>query len=215
MDAKTQFQRNATVLSAQGNPVGLIERVVVNPETNVLTDIVVRTGTLLKQGEKVVPIELVDETADSQIVLREEAGELEGCRPFEERRLIDENPDPPASTETEPAVIVGYPTLGAPLTTPPNDHIATRIEQNIPVGTVAMKEGAKVVTAEGKHVGNVERVLVDPSVDQITHLLVSKGLLLKEAKLIPIVWVMALGEDKVHLRVKKDAIESLQPVPMF
>jgi len=213
MDAKTQFQRNATILSAEGKQVGLIERVVVNPETNVLTDIVVRTGTLLKKEEKVVPVGLVDETAESQIVLREEAGELEGCPPFEEKRLVDEHPNSSASTRKEPPLIVGYPALGTPMAPVPTEKIVTRIEQNIPAGTVALKEGAKVVTAEGKHVGNVERVLVDPSVDQVTHLLVSKGLFLKEAKLIPIVWVMAFGEDNVHLRVKKDAIESLEPVP--
>jgi len=211
MDAKTQFHRNATILSAEGKSVGSIERVVVNPETHVLTDIVVSTGHKPHKEEKVVPVELVDETADGHIVLREEAGVLEGCAPFEERRPIAAESE---SAREEESPLVGYPILTSPITSSWRRNPSTRIERNIPDGTVAMKEGAKVVTAEGKFVGNVERILVDPTVDQITHLLVSRGFLLKEAKLIPITWVMSLGEDKIHLRVKKDSVESLDSIPI-
>jgi uncharacterized protein YrrD len=77
-----------------------------------------------------------------------------------------------------------------------------------------MKEGAKVITAEGKNIGSVERVLADPMVDQVTDLLVSRGLFTKEAKLIPIHWVMSMGEDKVHLRVSRESVEDLADVPL-
>lgn len=214
MYAKTQFQRNATVLSAEGRQVGSIERVVVNPETNVLTDIVVRTGTLFNQEEKVVPVGLIDETAEAQIVLREEAGMLEGCPPFKESHLVSEHPGPTSSTQNKPQVMTEFPMFGTPLEPSQNEQVITRIEQNIPDGTVAMKEGAQVVTAEGKNVGSVERILVDPAVDQITHLLVSKGFIVKDTKLIPIQWVMILGENEVHLRVKKDSVDALEPVLM-
>ena len=213
MDTKTQFQKNATILAADGGQVGSLERLVVNPVTKVLTDIVVRTGTLLNREEKVVPIGMVDETAESQIVLREEAGDLENFPLFEERHLVDENVDSALSVDDTPPMFVGYPYLGTTSVTPLSDErIVTRVEQNIPDGTIAMKEGAMVITSEGNHVGNVERVLVDPSVDQVTHLFISKGLLSKETKLIPMQWVLTLGEDKVHLRVRKDSVEALDPV---
>jgi sporulation protein YlmC with PRC-barrel domain len=212
MDAKTQYHRNATILSAEGKPVGSIERVVVNPQTHVLTDIVVSTGDRPNKEEKVVSVELVDETANGQIVLREEAGVLEGCPPFEERKPVPAESDPSAVEEESP--LAGYPILTSPMTSLQDEEASTRIERNIPQGTVAMKEGAKVVTAEGKLIGNVERILVDPTVDQITHLLVASGLFLKQARLIPIMWVMSLGEDKIHLRVKKDSVEALDPIPI-
>jgi uncharacterized protein YrrD len=216
MDTRIQFQKSATILTANGKQVGSLERVVVNPSTCVLTDIVVRTGTLLKQEEKVVPIELVAETNTSQIVLREEAGELKAFPPFEEERLVSENGRTRGSSSPadDARIFVGYPSVGTPVVSASNKPIVTRIEQNIPEGTVAMKEGAKVITAEGKNVGSVERVLADSSVDQITHLLVSRGLFTKEAKLIPIHWVMTMGEDKVHLRVSKDSVEDLGDIPL-
>lgn len=212
IDTKTQFHRNATILSAEGKRVGSIERVVVNPETHVMTDIIVRTGDRSNREEKVVPVELVDETADGQIILREEAGVLEGCPPFEERKQVPAASD--ASVLEDESPLVGYPILRSPIPSLQEEESETRVERNIPRGTVAMKEGAKVVTAEGKSVGHVERILIDPTVDQITHLLVASGLLMKEARLIPIAWVMSLGEDKIYLRVDKDSVESLDPIPI-
>ena len=214
MDTQVQFQKNATVLSADGREVGSLARLVVNPSTKELTDIVVRTGTLLNHSEKVVPIGMVAETNESQIVLRDEAEDLEFLPEFEETRLNNENEEIP-SDDPGP-VIVGYPSSGMPVVSSriELEQKLTHVEQNIPEGTVAMKEGAQVITAEGKHIGNVERVLVDPSVDQVTHLLVSTGLLTKETKLIPMKWIMMMGEDKVHLRVKKDTVENLASTPL-
>jgi hypothetical protein len=40
-------------------------------------------------------------------------------------------------------------------------------------------------------------------------LLISKGLLSKERKLIPITWVSIMGEDEVHLTVKEEAFENV------
>ena len=89
----------------------------------------------------------------------------------------------------------------------PGEEFVTRIEQNIPEGMVAMKEGAKVITADGKNLGKVERVLADSSVDEITHLLISTGMFTKEKRLIPMQWVESVSEDEVHLRLNKDSIE--------
>ena len=214
MIAKIQFQRGASVLTAEGVQIGTLERVVVNPAHNVLTDIVVRTGGLLNASEKVVPLGFVAETSETQVLLREEAGELESMPRFEEERLIEEHARSTAEVEQHP-VVMGYPVAGAPLVqAPAADRPVTRVEQNIPEGTVAVKEGAKVLTAEGKHVGNLERVLADPSAEEVTHLLISKGILAKEMKLIPRKWISSWGEEKVHLRVKRDTVERLAEAPL-
>ena len=41
----------------------------------------------------------------------------------------------------------------------------SNIEQNIPDGTIALKEGAKVLTAECKIVGRMECIMVDMPAD--------------------------------------------------
>ena len=216
MENKILLQKNADVLTPHGKTIGSLERVVLNPETKVVTDIVVRLGVFFDKEEKVVPVDLVADTTEHQIILSYEAGELDDFPPFEEKQVVaeDGDKDHAQSSEAAPPVIFGYAGAGLLTLPEPSEQIVTKIEQNIPKGTVAMKEGAKVLTAEGKHVGNVERVLADPSVDQVTHLLISRGLLIRELKLIPIKWVMKLGEDIVHLRVKKASVEDLNTVPI-
>jgi len=213
MDTKIQFQKKATVLAADGTQVGSIERVVVNTNSNVLTDIVVRKGGLLDQEEKVVPIGLVAETGESQIVLRDSAGTLEGFPDFEERRLVDGHKNGESQSTGAQPNVVGFPLMGAPVVAVPPTE-TTRIEQNIPDGTVALKEGARVISAEGKHIGNVESVLADPEVDQVTHLKISTGMFAREKRLIPINWVMIVGEDEVHLRVNKAKVQESAAVPI-
>jgi len=214
MDKKILFQKNASVLAANGEQIGSLGRVVLNPQTKVVTDIVILTGALFSKEARVVPVDLVAETTEHRILLRTEAGNLDDFPPFEERFLVDANKDTDQEPVNAPQVIYGSPGFGPMVVPAPGEEFVTEIQQNIPEGTVAMKEGAKVITAEGTHVGNVERVLADPSVDQVTHLVVSHGLFVKESKLIPITWVMSLGEDSVHLRVKKASVEELDTIPM-
>lgn len=214
METKMQFQKNATVLAANGQEVGSVDRVVLSPESKMVTHIVVRKGALLNRVDKVVPIDLIAETTEDRIILRDDAGDLESFPPFEEERVVDKKAglDQPPLFESSSPELLGYPEPNIPVVPGPGDQYVTQTEQNIPEGTVAMKEGAKVITAEGQHVGNVERVLADPSVDQVTHLLISRGMFPKQTKLIPMEWVATMEEDEVHLRVEKHWVEELADV---
>jgi hypothetical protein len=75
-----------------------------------------------------------------------------------------------------------------------------------------MKQGAKVISADGEHIGHVERVLADASVAQMTHLMISRGILTKEVKLIPTKWILKIGEENVYLNENKDSIEGMEGI---
>lgn len=62
------------------------------------------------------------------------------------------------------------------------------------------KDGTDVVTRDGEKVGSVDRVVFDPRTKKLTHLVVHKGFLLPEDKLIPIDYVGNASEDRVVLR---------------
>jgi uncharacterized protein YrrD len=210
MNTKIQFQKNAEVLSSNGEHVGSLNRVVVDPDTKVLAGIVVGTGTFFNQKEMVVPIELVAETSSEQVILDKDAGDLDAFPPLEEERLVDtEEGVDHASTPVVQPMVYGSPVYGTPLQNTVGEEFVTRIEQNIPEGTVAMKEGAKVLSADGKQVGEVERIFTGVPNEQITHLLVSRGKLQKKTKLVPIDWVDTMNEDEVNLRVNKTSVDSL------
>ena len=214
MATKVQFQKNATVVAANGQEVGSIERVVLSPESKMVTHIVVRKGSLLNRVDKVVPIDLIADITEDRIVLSDEAGDLESLPPFEEERVVDKKiglDQPPIFDSSSPELI-GYPEPNIPVIPAPGEQYVTQMDQNIPEGTVALKEGAKVITADGQHVGKVERVLADLSADQVTHLLVSRGMFPKETKLIPMEWVTTMTDEEVYLGVEEDTVKELADV---
>lgn len=205
-----EFKQNAAIVAANGDAVGHLDRVVVDPETKVITHIVVQKGFLLKE-DKVVPIGLIAEATADRISLREDAGDLHALQPFEEKHYVMSGD---ASAGGAPTVVT-QPLAGIPgaVTSEPRQKFIKQVEQHIPTGTVALKEGATVVTADGKHFGHVEQVMTNAQADRATHLLVSKGLLSKERKMIPVTWVSIMAEDEVHLTVESRLLDELEPYP--
>jgi len=60
----------------------------------------------------------------------------------------------------------------------------------------------------------VEQVVTDSESNTVTHFVVGKGLLLKEHKLIPAVWVTKVDEEKIYLSVESrlfDCLTDYQP----
>jgi uncharacterized protein YrrD len=86
---------------------------------------------------------------------------------------------------------------------------ATETTQNIPDHTVALKEGADVVAADGEKVGSVERVFADRDSNRATHLLVSQGVLFQKHKPIPTAWIESVTEDEVRLAVGSNLLKGL------
>ena len=90
--------------------------------------------------------------------------------------------------------------------------LITQTKRSIPMELVALKEGAQVISDDNKHVGNLECVLTEPDTVNVTHLIVSQGLLSKTRKSVPIKWVKMLDDDRVRLAVGARDWEILPPV---
>src|SRR5690606_19841578 len=85
-------------------------------------------------------------------------------------------------------------------------------EQNIPEGTVALKEGAEVISADDERVGTVEQVLTNADLNRATHLLITEGWLFPEKRTIPVDWIREAAEDTVWLAV---TARELERVPAY
>jgi uncharacterized protein YrrD len=209
-----QFKEGAKVFTSDGEKVGSVDRVVLDPRTKEVTHAVVRKGFLFAE-DKVVPVSLIGAATEERVVLREDAGDLEALPDFEETFYVPigdaetHTPLPPDYARPlywyPPVSTIGW---GGPIY-PPLPPYVVETERHIPEGTVALKEGARVISSEGEHVGNVEAVLTGPQADRATHLLVSRGLILTENKLVPTTWVSRVGEDEVHLLVGSRLLEQL------
>lgn len=214
-----QFTENVEVHTSKGEKVGRVDRVVIDPDSKELTHIVVRKGFLFTQ-DKVVSIDHVDYTDKNRVVLKEGLEDPDNFPEFEESHYV------PAE-EAEPFVkrniggakplawyyplpggawwrkrMGGYPVY-------PEPAYVRRTEMNIPDGTVLLEEGAKVVSSDGDNVGKVERVYAEEEEQRVTHLLISQGLVSKERKLIPSMWIKHVLGDEVRLSISKNFVEQL------
>jgi sporulation protein YlmC with PRC-barrel domain len=70
-------------------------------------------------------------------------------------------------------------------------------------------QAASIYASDGKKAGSLYRVVVDPKTMEVTHIVIQKGLLVKEDKVIPVQEVTAASQDEVILRCTIDALKEM------
>jgi uncharacterized protein YrrD len=207
-----QFKQGVRVYTSNNQTVGMVDRVVIDPLTKEVSHIVVRKGNLFSE-DKVIPISLIANAIEDRVTLQEDGINFQALQPFEEIHYIpvvaneDEEPD----TDNPRYVVPLYPyqSLGSTSVNYAVTPYTTEIERHIPDNTVALKEGAHVISADDKPIGKVERLFVDPRNHHATYLVVSHGLFFKERKLVPTTWIKSVSDDKVQLSVKAHILDTL------
>lgn len=74
------------------------------------------------------------------------------------------------------------------------------------------KDGTIVYTAEGKKAGNLRRVVIDPESKAVTHIVVERGFLFKNDKVIDVAKVAETSEDRVALNCTVDELKEMSPL---
>src|SRR5215211_977783 len=209
-----RFIKGAEVFTATGDKVGTISRIVIDAKTRDVTDIVVERGALLSKDEKVIPVGLVDLENEDRIVLRETNQSVDDFLDYETTHYV------PVESAGAPYENVEatywYPPVNFQLQMPRAglvseavpDHVV-QTETSIPEGRVAISEGAEVLSADDKHIGNVEQVITNSESNTVTHFVIGKGILLKEHKLVPAFWVSSMDGDKLRLSVESSLFDRL------
>jgi uncharacterized protein YrrD len=216
MEVAMEFRQNADIQASGGTKLGSLDRVVLDPHTKEVIAIVVRKGPALSE-DKIVPLDLIASADEKRVRLRQDAGSLAALPAYEEKHfvVVDEHElirelgspglplywYPPYLGPTASGLSPGY----------SRPAYALHTDENIPAGTVALHAGARVVDQAGETVGSVEKVLTDPQANRATHFVISRGLLLKERKLVPTTWVEGVGEETVRLAVRSPQVEQLRP----
>jgi uncharacterized protein YrrD len=219
-----QFKKGMNIISSDGKKIAQLERVVINPQDGQVSHLVIQKGFLMLQ-EKVLPADMVQTTNEDDIFLRIDRDQLDQLPEFLDTEYVALGEEDIArhgyEGEGDPLPLYWYPmTATAPLTwgggfmgtVPGTTDFPYKItqEQNIPEGSVALKEGAKVVGSDGEPVGSITKIIVGNEDERMTHLIVSKGMLSKEKKLIPAHWISQVKEDKVELSVSSKLVENLK-----
>lgn len=74
------------------------------------------------------------------------------------------------------------------------------------------KDGTSVYTIDGKKAGSLRRVVIDPKTKEVTHIVIEKGLLFKDDKVVPVENVASTSEDKVSLTCSENELKEMSPL---
>lgn len=199
-----EYREGVPVYAPDGQQVGKVDHVVVDPVSRSVTHIVIRQGRLLPE-DKLVEVGQISTAGEEKVVL---AAEPESLPLFEETHYVplDEATREQWGVDLVPLLWGGWRTGGGTFL-----DMAQRTERHIPEGEVAIAEGARVEDLNGEHVGRVRELITEAGSGRLTHLVVEAGHLWgKHTKAIPIGWVSGFGETHVTLAV---GVRTLEGVP--
>lgn len=220
-----KIKEGARVESSKGEHIGSVTRAIIDPRSKEITHVVVGKGVLFRE-DRVIPAEFIVESDDEQLILDREGDDLEKFPEFEvtDFVMLDEHDIPPREREqvfgtTAPSAYP-YPTVGphhywgpGSIAMTPYSYTqqgySTITRQNIPDETVPLQKGAAIICEDGEKVGELDEVMVDEQENQATHLVIKRGLLSQEKKLVPVTWIVRILEEEIHLGVRSGTIDKL------
>ena len=202
-DVQREIDIGADVYGADGNRLGTVSYVVVQPPTMRVTNLAIKTGALLGRIV-VVPTDRILEVAAGDVFLSIKKEDLDSFPDYVEVDYQQPPPGwvPPPDFYYPPAAVLLPPTASVP------EVVHVRV--NAPPGTRGIRDGQEVDTVDGHKVGSVDRVDVDLDSDRVTGFVVKEGFLFTRDTRIPIEDVEGIRDDKVILKLTKDQIDQVE-----
>jgi uncharacterized protein YrrD len=186
---------------------GKLHKVVIDPHTNQVTDLVVERG-FLKKTDRVLPVSAVERTKDHSIYLDIAADEIKNYPEYREVEFMEPAPGWGQVEQYKAKQTVCKPSVYMPICPEPVvPRIRHRIHEGIPSVKKVIEAGTLVETLDGEF-GKVDHVLVDSRSGKITYLVVRKGLIPKYP-VIPIEMVENVGEESIFIKKKEEELEDL------
>jgi sporulation protein YlmC with PRC-barrel domain len=194
--------------SCSDGPCGKLTRLIVDPETQAVTHLVIKPKHRGEPG-RLVPIDRVDAAAGG-IRLRCTMAEFGKFDPAEEEDLLPTDPGAPLYNPDMAQFGGGRWGLSiANLRL--NDGAKVGTHDTIPIGEVDVRRGEPVYATDGE-IGKIKGLVIDPGSHDVTHVLLEEGHLWGRKEVaIPVSSVTRVG-DIIRLTIDKHQVEGLPPV---
>jgi sporulation protein YlmC with PRC-barrel domain len=203
MTSEEVITPGADVIGTDGDKVGTVAYVVVDPDSLHIADFVVSTGAILGR-DIVVSTDQVSRIEDDKVYLTLDKAGLDACKDY-----VDvEYQAPPA--DWNPSAGFAYPTgtMLWPAAGPASYYPqASSVTVNTPPGTVGLHEGMEVTSSDGEKVGSIDSLEADPTTESITQLVIKQGFIFTHDVGIPASHVRSVEADRVQLDLTKDEIQ--------
>lgn len=200
-----KFSEDMEVQTIDGKKVGMIDRIVVDPISNNVTHVIVRKGLFFTE-DRIIPMEAFIMAEDDEIRLVASVKELEDFPLYEENHfVISRGYTGTPYLDWSMSPLFFYPPIPEPA--PTTDQVVNT-DQNLPPSSAVIDEGTPVISLDDEDIGNVEQVITDDH-GEITHIVISKGLIFQTERLVPVGWVRKISDNKIRLYVRKETVEHL------
>jgi len=193
----------------QDGRCGRLKEVVVNPQTERITDLIVEKGFLLKK-DRVLPVSVVESTGEDGIHLSINSDQLERYPEYHEEQFKMAGSSQRWAEYERGQVVQWTTTYGRYSHLASTSMIRQRVQEDVPSELSVVGRGTPVRNADGP-VGTVHHLLVDPETRKITHLVVGK-VFGSHTLVIPFTLVKHVHEDGISIEATE---EELRRYPQY
>jgi uncharacterized protein YrrD len=219
-----RLELGAQVVTSDGREVGTIDKVILDPDGGDLHAIVVRQGLLFGHDVEILIDDIVGEE-NGLARLRLTAKQLDDLPRFYEANYTT----PPPERSAEYTSGYGYPAgsmlwpsrWSGPVSGEPYGHDAVgavadevaslHLQQDL--GNAVIQEGSDVRSRDGEKVGEVHRMVFDPTTGRPIALVIRKGFLFTEDIEVPVGLISSIDDDRVYLDARHDDLERMLKHP--
>jgi sporulation protein YlmC with PRC-barrel domain len=196
---------------------GELIRIITDPATRKITHLVIKPQHHRRHPDRLVPVELVDMTADD-ISLRCTLAEFDELQPAEEIDLAEGDAYGGGYGDAESvqgygnvgSMGVGGSISGRGVGTGVGHRTRTVTHHVVPMDEAELRPGESVHAVDGE-IGQVLGFIVDPDDQRVTHVILKEGHLWGRREVaIPISAVTAIDEG-IRLNITKQQVEDLPP----
>jgi uncharacterized protein YrrD len=191
-----RIKQGIPVYTADDKHIGTVERVVFDPQNQRLTHLVVRRDYLAAEN-LIIAVALVGAATEDRITLMIPEKHVSRLAKFEENDYLAV---PSSEVGDEPGAGFARPLYWYPQT---GGWIARDM--------VPFDKNVQVVSADNKAVGTIDQIIVDHWSKQPSHLVIMRGQVLKDRKVIPVSWASSITKESIRLAISASLLDKVRP----
>ena len=201
----TEIPLGAAVACTDGEG-GVSSAILLNRWTRRATHLVVEDRGFAPV-ERLVPVGRIAASSSDLIELDCAIADLDGMERFRETTYLPSAGPPPGQRDSAADAV-----LVEPFGNVEGQYLPV-VEEHVPQGEVAIERGMAVEATDGG-VGKASGLLLESAGGHVTHLLVAERHLFRLAKVaVPLEAIHRVGAAAIHLRLDKEAVDSLPEPP--
>jgi osmotically-inducible protein OsmY len=203
--ARLDFHLGAQVY-CKDRACGKLLKVVANPGTMQITDLIVQTGLFLKTN-RVVPVSVVEKAAGRGVRLALMCEGLDRLSKYYKDKHLVPLSNWMADEQYGQGLMwrAGRFCRVPPVSVGPMSRL--RVHRGIPAGQIVVDRRTAVRILE-RTIGKVDHILVDRTSLKITHLIMNPGVF-SRSHVIPISMIKVMDEEGIHVQATKKDLEGL------